>query len=169
MRYAGFWKRLWAYSIDVVILQVTMFIVFYLLPSPAESTQPESSLEQLLLQLSDPVAKQQLATDMLNQLFDPVTLLIMLGIPALYNIGFVACPWQATIGKKRYKMKVVTVYGEPVGLVRATIRHAACALSTLTGLLGFIVAAFHPEKAALHDLIAGTRVIYDDGGSHEVL
>lgn len=160
MRYAGFWKRLWAYSIDAIILQIALFILFMLMPDAPESTTPESSLEQLVMM--DPATGQEQINAMLAGLFDPVSLLIALGVVAMYNILFVASSWQATPGKRRYHMRVVTRDGARLGLIQSAVRHLACALSTLTAFLGFVMAAFHPEKAALHDVIAGTRVIYQE-------
>lgn len=67
-----------------------------------------------------------------------------------------------TPGKMAAGIKVINVTGEPVGVGRALGRAASEYLSVLLLGLGYVLAAFG-EKRALHDYIAGTRVIYLDG------
>ena len=69
-----------------------------------------------------------------------------------------------TPGKMAAGIKVVAVSGEPVGVGRALGRAAAEYVSAVTLGLGYAVAAFS-DKRALHDYIAGTRVIYVEGVS----
>ena len=68
-----------------------------------------------------------------------------------------------TPGKMAAGIKVVNAStGEPVGVGRALGRAAAEHLSALTLGLGYLAAAL-ADKRALHDYIAGTRVIYVEG------
>lgn len=67
-----------------------------------------------------------------------------------------------TPGKMAAGIKVVTIAGEPVGTGRALGRAAAEYVSAVTLGLGYFIAAFS-DKRALHDYIAGTRVVYVDG------
>lgn len=69
-----------------------------------------------------------------------------------------------TPGKMAAGIKVIRVTGEPVGVGRALARAVSEYLSAFTLCLGYIAAAF-PDKRALHDYIAGTRVVYVDGVS----
>ena len=154
MRYAGFWKRVIAYSVDAVLLQVAGAIIIWLLIDSEAMTAELYVIAQLASQ--DILAAHQRFSALI---FDPQALAITLGIPALYNIVFVASPWQATPGKRWYGLQVVTVNGGRVSLPGALLRHAACAISWLPMGLGFLMPLLHKEKAALHDLIAGTRVI----------
>ena len=65
--------------------------------------------------------------------------------------------WGATPGKLSLGIRVVNAKGERrLGIVRGFVRAIASELSTLTFLIGYIIAAFRPDKRALHDLIAGT-------------
>lgn len=68
--------------------------------------------------------------------------------------------WGGTLGKLAGGMRVVTQDGAPVGYARAFGRSWAYMLSALLGDLGFMLAAVAPQKRALHDYIAGTRVVY---------
>ncbi|MDD5303614.1 MAG: RDD family protein [Elusimicrobia bacterium] len=67
-----------------------------------------------------------------------------------------------TPGKMAAGIKVLTAAGEPVGVGRALARAASEYLSAILLCIGYMVAA-SSDKRALHDYIAGTRVIYVDG------
>ncbi len=56
-------------------------------------------------------------------------------------------------------MKVTDVHGERIGFLQATGRYAAKYLSALPCFLGFIAALFSSRRLALHDRLAGTRVV----------
>lgn len=67
-----------------------------------------------------------------------------------------------TPGKMAAGIKVVTVSGEPLGVGRALGRTAAEWLSAMVLCIGYFIAGFS-DKRALHDYIAGTRVVYAGG------
>jgi uncharacterized RDD family membrane protein YckC len=67
--------------------------------------------------------------------------------------------YGATVGKMACKIKVITADGQPVSYARAFGRYFAKVLSSLTLLIGFIIAAFDSEKRSLHDHICNTRVV----------
>ena len=56
-------------------------------------------------------------------------------------------------------VKVTDVYGERLGFLRATGRHAGKYLSALPCFLGFMIALFSSRGLTLHDRLAGTRVV----------
>jgi uncharacterized RDD family membrane protein YckC len=69
--------------------------------------------------------------------------------------------YGATLGKMALKLKVVTADGGRVSYARAFGRYFAKLLSSLTCLIGYIIAAFdNPQRRALHDYICNTRVLY---------
>lgn len=74
---------------------------------------------------------------------------------------FEASPWQATPGKRLLGLRVVDASGARIGPARAAARHLAGALSWLTLNLGHLLALAPPARQALHDRIAGTRVLQD--------
>ncbi len=82
-------------------------------------------------------------------------------LAALVHIGGECSRWQASPGKHALGMTVVDHDGSAIGLPRACLRYLASALSWLTFNLGHLLAAVPPQKRALHDYIAGTRVVVD--------
>jgi uncharacterized RDD family membrane protein YckC len=71
---------------------------------------------------------------------------------------------QATFGKALVGLKVANPGGERIGLGRSLAREVAKILSTLTLLVGYILAAFTKRKQALHDLVASTVVVREAPG-----
>jgi uncharacterized RDD family membrane protein YckC len=65
-----------------------------------------------------------------------------------------------TAGKALLGVRVETKNGRPLPLWRACLRMLCYPLSALLLGLGFAIAAVTPQRRALHDLIAGTRVVY---------
>jgi len=139
MHYVGFWWRFAAYMIDGIILFAVNFVI------------------SLALGLT---ARQFVGVDrgtvglMALALSSFISLAIQLG----YEIYFIGA-YGATPGKRACKIKVVRADGSPVGYALATGRFFAKILSSITLLIGFIIAAFDSEKRALHDRICDTRVV----------
>lgn len=82
-------------------------------------------------------------------------------LAALWHIGGECSRWRGSPGKHALRMTVVGHDGDGLRLPRAIGRFVACALSWLTFNLGHLLAAIPPQKRALHDYIAGTRVVID--------
>lgn len=72
---------------------------------------------------------------------------------------FECSPMQATIGKLALDICVTDRNGDPIDFRRASIRFWAKLLSSLVLMLGWLMAAFTPERRALHDFLAGTLVL----------
>jgi len=83
---------------------------------------------------------------------------VLLGYPALmlaYNHG-------QTLGKAVARVRVIGADGQPVGLGRAFGRELVKVVFNYTGVIGIIDVLWplwQAENRALHDLIAGTRVV----------
>lgn len=163
--YAGFWRRKTAYAIDLVIVAVLCMLFEPLLgASHAMSVDEVLKLQQWgLFQGVDPA---MLLNAMDLPSFHDIRNALLLGVAvsAVYNIGFLATPWHATPGKYWCGMKVVMRNGERVGIIDSAARHlmTGVTMGVLSGL-GYLTMAFGHEKAALHDLICGTRVILKKG------
>ncbi len=68
-----------------------------------------------------------------------------------------------TVGKALIGLKVVTRQGAPLSSGRASARVLTMPLSFLVLGLGLIGVVLGRERRALHDVIAGTAVVYDWG------
>lgn len=84
-------------------------------------------------------------------------------LAALWFIGFEASRWQATPGKRLAGLRVVAADGSRPGLARVAARFAGGVPSWLLLHLGHALASWTRERRALHDLIAGTRVVLAPG------
>jgi uncharacterized RDD family membrane protein YckC len=147
---ASYFTRFIAFLIDCAILFVPIIFIF--------------SLGGLLLELqgwwqgADKESMRQ-GWALLERNFGRLILLMAIGFAWLYAAGLESSRWQATVGKQWMGMKVTDVQGERLGFLRATGRHAAKYLSALPCFLGFIMALFSSRGLALHDRLAGTRVV----------
>jgi uncharacterized RDD family membrane protein YckC len=77
----------------------------------------------------------------------------------LYEAWLLSSDRQATVGKMAVGLKVTDLNGQRISFARATGRFFAKIVSSMTLLIGFIMAAFTERKQALHDMIAGTIVL----------
>jgi uncharacterized RDD family membrane protein YckC len=144
--YAGFWIRLVAKIIDYVIMRIVTLPLEFL-PFGIMSTLPR-----------DPSTWVNVLTPgLLLSAVMPV-FFITVGLWVVY-LGFFVGKFGASPGKMALGLKVVTENGTPVTYGRAFGRAFAEIISLFVCLIGYIMAAFDPQKRALHDHIAGTRVI----------
>jgi uncharacterized RDD family membrane protein YckC len=102
------------------------------------------------------------------------------GLGLLLALGFVLFPgWpycplfessklQATPMKYLLGLRVTDLDGERLSFIRASARQLSKALS-LPLFAGFLLVAFTPRKRGLHDIIAGSLVVWgrDHGGVTE--
>jgi uncharacterized RDD family membrane protein YckC len=87
--------------------------------------------------------------------------ILAIGCGWLYAAGFESSARQATIGKLWMGLHVTDARGGRMTFLRATGRYVAKYISALPCFLGFIMALFSSRGLALHDRLAGTRVVRD--------
>jgi uncharacterized RDD family membrane protein YckC len=131
---AGFWIRFVAWVIDLVVLIVAQGILFGAGWILASGTMAGG-----------------MALKGAVNLFGTL-------IGAAYGIVF-HWLWGQTIGKMALQIKVVSMAGGPLSFGQATGRYFATILSALILCIGFIMVGLRSDKRALHDLLAGTRVV----------
>jgi len=93
---------------------------------------------------------------------DEAAVWIAAGVGLILNAGYVIYftgKYGATPGKMACKIEVIRADGSAMTFGRATGRYFAEILSSLTLLIGYIMAGFDEEKRALHDRICDTRVV----------
>jgi uncharacterized RDD family membrane protein YckC len=86
-----------------------------------------------------------------------------LGVPAAYFVLSHGTGGR-TLGKRLTGARVETADGHAVGYPRALARYLAWWLSAPPLAVGFLMAAARRDRRALHDLVAGTRVVRTRGG-----
>jgi uncharacterized RDD family membrane protein YckC len=162
---AGFWKRSVAYSLDVIVLS----LVFQGVLSVGLAFFAGHDVAWLLGLLERAHALQDSGDlDGVRQLWSElgpwlwratwVSTLVYALVGAAYFAGMEASPWQATLGKRLLGLHVVTRNGRRIGPGRALLRYFAAGISWVFLNLGHAMAAWTPDKRALHDYIADTRV-----------
>jgi uncharacterized RDD family membrane protein YckC len=76
----------------------------------------------------------------------------------LYEAFMLSSPYQATLGKMIFGMKVTDLHGNRISFARATGRHFAKWLSGMILCIGFIMVGVTQRKQGLHDMLAETLV-----------
>ena len=87
--------------------------------------------------------------------------LIGIAINLAYEVYFLVNR-GATPGKMMLNLKVTRSDGGPITTGRAAGRFFGYLLSSMTMMIGFIIAAFDDQKRSLHDHLCDTRVIRTD-------
>ena len=81
------------------------------------------------------------------------------GIALLWHALGETSRWQGSPGKRAFGLIVTDRDGNPPGIARALARQVAGVASWITFNLGHAMAMLPPQHRALHDVIAGTRVL----------
>jgi uncharacterized RDD family membrane protein YckC len=152
----GFWARLGAYIIDSVVLGG----MFYLVWSRLDVSRSWPLPEWLALG-NDPAANDAA----IRQFFNACKAWSNHAMPIYYPLFFLYDVlmngrFGATVGKMAIGARIVLWDGAPIGYQRAAWRWLAARLSDFLFFAGYLPIAVRADKRALHDLLAGTRVIY---------
>lgn len=146
--YAGFWKRVAAYLVDVFVIgiatQVVQLVVMGLFFGISASS------------MSNPETMFASSTGILFVLALYLTPLVM---QAAYFAAFHASSKQATLGKMAVGIKMVGQSGRRISLAHAISRYFASWLSWLIMGIGCAMAAFTTRKQTLHDMLCHTLVV----------
>lgn len=141
VNYGGFWIRFLATIIDTAVVMVV------------------TALIGVVLKVPKGVISEMVFGDELYLSTHPLYSLLLIIVGILYFVGLPATPWRGTVGKKVLGLEIVDTNGDTISIFRSIIRNIARIFSSLLLGLGYVIAAFHPKKRALHDLIANTYVI----------
>jgi len=121
--YAGFWRRLLAFLIDYLVIGVVQLGLYSV----------------SLLRLGG----------------DPKTVSASIAASSAATWAYFAVmessPLQATLGKLAIGIRVADARGGPLTFRRASLRYWAKWLSSLTLMIGWLMAAFTPRRQALHE------------------
>jgi uncharacterized RDD family membrane protein YckC len=87
---------------------------------------------------------------------------LFLGMSGLYQLYFAGMAGQ-TLGMRLCGIRLICLRGRPPGPARGLLRLLALGVSVGPAALGWLWALFDREHRALHDHLAGTYVIVDEG------
>ncbi|MFB9865452.1 RDD family protein [Rufibacter immobilis] len=139
--YAGFWLRVAAYIIDVIVLTIPNLVLQFIFIGSAIYNQEAINENPLIF-----------FANMGTYIFASMALNF------LYKAGMESSAWQATLGKRALDLKVTDEQGQRLSFLRALGRSISTILSSLIMGIGYLMVAFTARKQALHDKIAGTLV-----------
>jgi uncharacterized RDD family membrane protein YckC len=143
--YAGFWLRLVAWVIDSLVLVIpTSVIVAF-------------AVAFLGLELPPPEAMQMGRMPPMR-FFLPMEAL-SITVQWLYFALMESSSWQGTLGKRALGVGVSDSHGKRISFGRASVRSFGKLVSSMTFLVGYVMAGFTERKQALHDIIADCIVV----------
>lgn len=148
VHFGGFWRRVGAYGIDKLILQMICIML---------------SVAGLMVQgVFQPAQRYGENLDLFGSLLNTHTILIYYFMALLLDMVYFT--WfhgsiGRTPGKMLLRLRVVQITGEPMTFGIAFLRWVGYLISKLALYLGFIWIAFDRRKQGWHDKIAGTIVV----------
>ena len=156
VNYAGFWIRFIASFLDTFFLALPVGIVIYFLSGGDwfDFSQYQQNIQMAMSGNTHALDTQPHTSFKWEFLFEFSVLIVTI---LFWD------KWQgATPGKKFVHVKIVDAKTfEDITNKQAITRSLAYIPSILSFGIGFLMIAFRKDKRGLHDLIAGTAVIYD--------
>ncbi len=153
--YAGFWIRFLASLLDTIFLALPVAIVIYFL-SDGNWFDFSQYQQNVMMAMSGNAhaLDSQPTTSLKWELFFEVSVLL---VTMLF--------WKkwrgATPGKRFVGIHIVDAKThKELDNQQAIIRSFGYIASTFSFLIGFLMVAFRKDKRGLHDLLAGTMVVY---------
>ncbi len=139
MTYASFWKRLYAALLDGSILGILIFFIEAFTLPFIWSFVADGDPHTLLL------TRAQVYT-----VFGWI-LLCAFCCYLLYFIIAECSPWQGSIGKKVFGLRITDLNGNRIGLFRILLRRILSIVSLLPLGFGYIMSFFSEKHQCLHD------------------
>jgi Predicted membrane protein/domain len=156
-RYAGFFVRSLAFSVDSIILGIAGILAFVALCGAGTIDF------QQLMQLTEEFWNNP-TIESLNKMFNApgmdLYFIISLLLQTVYFVILHAL-YGATIGKMLFRIHVETAKGDKITWLAAIIRYIASIMSMMLYGLGYLTVLIDPKRRGLHDFIASTCVVYN--------
>lgn len=158
VKYAGFWVRFVASFLDTIFLALPVAIFIYFLSDGNWfdfSQYQQNMLYAMSGNASKALASQPQTSLKWELLFEVSVLLVTMLFWRRWR--------GATPGKKLVHIKIVDFKtNQDIDNKQAITRSLGYVVSTLLFLIGFIMVAFRNDKRGLHDMLAGTAVVYEE-------
>lgn len=129
---AGFWIRLVAVIIDVILVGIGYVVILFALTAIGVDYYTLFTFASIL------------------------GFIWALG----YHIFFPSSDMMGTPGKALLGLKITDDFGSQISAGTAILRQVGYIISGLTLYIGFIIVGFTENKRGLHDMVASTRVTY---------
>ncbi len=171
--YVGFWRRFWAYLVDMIILAIPTFAAFFVV-----AVGPLASSTYRLFSITRPFIRDP-ATGLLvanpaSAVYLNVAIQEMIGWIAfatllvyLMQMLYFAIFWSrrgATPGQMLLGVEIRSeADGARIGFARACLRYLGYLVSAIVLYIGFIWVAFDDRKRGWHDMVAGTVAVRRTG------
>ena len=160
-RYAGFFVRANAFIIDNVILSI--FGALFLYVMSLAGMLDLNAVSEIVNQYIENPTSTELVSKALELPGMSTFFTIWSVVQAIYFIVFHAV-WGATPGKKLLHIHVEMANGEKLSWAFSIFRFIASIVTQATLVfygLGYLIVLIDPQKRALHDFIAQTRVVHN--------
>ena len=143
-KFAGFWTRFWAYTIDLIVL----FAISGIFIKPI--------FRAVGLEISNPIFL----------FFSPykITILVIL----LLYFTLMTKYFQQTVGKMVMGIKVVSQQGKTLTWGNLIFREVIGRFISKLLVLPYLLVVFMPKKEALHDIFADTYVVHEEAYEKDV-
>jgi len=154
LEYAGFWIRLAAALIDLLILVVGLYTLYCVISQSFFWIFP--NVPGVITAVIDIAGGAPLSTGIIW-----LSATILLAFMVASTVYFVAC-WAAsgqTVGNLSMSIKVIRTDSSSLDLRYSFIRFLGSVLCVATLGIGFIVVAFDSHKQGMHDRMADTYVV----------
>lgn len=160
-RYAGFFVRANAFIIDNLILSIVGALFLYVMS--LAGMLDLNAVTEIVNQYIDNPGSTDLVSKALELPGMSTFFTIWSVVQAIYFIVFHAV-WGATPGKKLLRIHVEMANGEKLSWAFSIFRFVASIVTQATLIfygLGYLIVLIDPQKRALHDFIAQTRVVHN--------
>lgn len=142
--YAGFFVRLCAYAIDMLIVGFGLLVIRIPLGILSMSAPDNFITRDLVFNYS--------ISDIVLWM-----LTVLYFVAMTYNTG-------STLGKKLFRLEVISTDGENLNFFEVLYRESIGRyLSGVILWIGYLIISVDSEKRGFHDMLADTRVVYADG------
>jgi uncharacterized RDD family membrane protein YckC len=141
--YAGFWLRVWAGAIDIIMEALAALLLTVVVGYVVKVLTSRSGMS--------PITGSYLTG---------IAFIAILTVGAwLYCAFSESSQWRATVGKRIIGLEVVDASGGKLTFGQASVRHFMKFLSLFTVAIGFMMAGWTKRRQALHDMPSDCVVI----------
>ncbi|MBJ7449418.1 MAG: RDD family protein [Parachlamydiales bacterium] len=165
-KHGGFWMRLVAFVIDMVIITILTYLFMFLVEFLVGGTEAIVTSHDQTLATNQPVPSDQVVVttdDYVTTVpvwpFALASQIVFIAVPWLYYTLFESSTLQATPGKRVLNMRVVDGKNDRLTFARANGRYWAKIISWLILTIGFLMIGWTRHKQGLHDKMAHTYVL----------